>query len=148
MKNDDDFLKMLEELQRKIEYDEEQTYSKVVIKEYRTPSNFGVLDNPDAFGEVKGPCGDTMKISLKTEKGRIRDACFWTDGCGATIACGSMLTKMVKGKTIGEAADITTERLINVLEGLPEEHLHCSKLAVDALQKTIEDYHKRLKING
>ena len=141
--NDDHFEKLLEELQRKIEYDEEETYSKVVIREYRNPSNFGVIENPDALGEVKGPCGDTMRISLRIEDRKIKDACFWTDGCGATIACGSMLTKMIKGENLEEAADITSERLIDALEGLPEEHIHCSKLAVDTLQNAIENYHKK-----
>lgn len=141
--NDDHFEKLLEELQRKIEYDEEETYSKVVIREYRNPSNFGVIENPDALGEVKGPCGDTMKISLRIEDRKIRDACFWTDGCGATIACGSMLTKMIKGENLEEVADITSERLIDALEDLPEEHIHCSKLAVDTLQNAIENYHKK-----
>lgn len=136
----DAFEKWLEELQRKIEYEEEQIYSKVVIREYRNPSNFGTLENPDAVGEIKGPCGDTMRISLRIEKGRIKDACFWADGCGATIACGSMLTKMVKGKTIEDAADITTTKLTDALDGLPEEHMHCSKLAVDSLQKAIKNY--------
>ena len=141
--NDDHFEKLLEELQRKIEYDEEETYSKVVIREYRNPSNFGVIENPDALGEVKGPCGDTMKMSLRIEDRKIRDACFWTDGCGATIACGSMLIKMIKGENLEKAADITSERLIDSLEDLPEEHIHCSKLAVDTLQNAIENYHKK-----
>ena len=140
--DEDDFVKMVEDLQKKIEYEEEATYSQTVIREYRNPSNFGMIENPDAFGEVKGPCGDTMKMSLRIEGRKIRDACFWTDGCGATIACGSMLTKMIKGETLEEAADITSEKLINALGGLPEEHLHCSKLAVNTLQKAIENYHK------
>jgi len=141
--NDDHFEKLLEELQRKIEYEEEETYSKVVIREYRKPSNFGMIENPDTLGDVKGPCGDTMKISLRIEDRKIRSAYFWTDGCGATIACGSMLTKMIKGENLEEAADTTSERLIDALEGLPEEHIHCSKLAVDTLQNAIENYHKK-----
>lgn len=141
--NDDHFEKLLEELQRKIEYEEEETYSKIVIREYRKPSNFGMIENPDALGEIKGPCGDTMKISLRIKKRKITDARFWTDGCGATIACGNMLTKMIKEKIIEEAADITSEKLIDALEGLPEEHIHCSKLAVDTLQNAIENYHKK-----
>jgi len=136
--DEDDFVKMVEDLQKKIEYEEEATYSQTVIREYRNPSNFGMIENPDAFGEVKGPCGDIMKISLRIEDRKIRDACFWTDGCGATIACGSMLTKMIKGETLEDAADITSERLTNVLGGLPEEHLHCSKLAVNTLRKAIK----------
>jgi len=137
---DDTFVAWLDELQRKIEYAEEQAYSPVVIQEYRSPSNFGVLDNPDAVGEIKGPCGDTMKISLRIKTGRIRDVRFWTDGCGATIACGSMLTKMINGKSVEEAANITNETLTDALIGLPEEHLHCAKLAVDTLQDAIKEY--------
>jgi len=136
--NDDDFEKLLEELQRKIEYEEEETYSKVVIREYRNPSNFGVIENPDAIGEIKGPCGDTMKINLRIKNRRITDARFWADGCGATIACGNMLTKMIKEKTIEEAADITSEKLTKALDGLPKKHLHCSKLAVNTLQEAIK----------
>ncbi len=136
---DDDFVKLLDELQRKIEYGEEQTYSKVVIREYRNPSNIGFLENPDAVGKIKGPCGDTMKISLKIVNKTITDAKFWTDGCGATIACGSMLTKMIKGLTIKKASKITRESLINALDSLPKEHMHCPKLAVDALKKAIRN---------
>lgn len=140
---DDDFVKMLEELQRKIEYDEEEAYSKVVIREYRNPSNFGALENPDAFGKIKGPCGDTMKISLKIEKLKIKQAFFWTDGCGATIACGSMLTKIIKGKTLKEANDISNLQLLEALEGLPIEHHHCTILAINTLQKAIKNYDKK-----
>lgn len=139
---DDDFLKLLEELQRKIEYEEEKTYSKIVIQECRNPSNFGVLENPDALGEIKGSCGDTMKITLQIKNQKIKKALFWTDGCGATIACGSMLTKMTKDKTIDESADITSEKLTKALDGLPKEHLHCTKLAVDTLQRVIKNYNE------
>ena len=143
--DEDDFVKMVEDLQKKIEYEEEATYSQTVIREYRNPSNFGMIENPDAFGKVKGPCDDTMKISLRIEDRKIRDACFWTDGCGATIACGSMLTKMIKGENPERAADITSEKLTSALEGLPKEHMHCSKLAVNTLQKAIENYNKKKK---
>ena len=84
---DDDLVKLLEELQRKIEYDEKKTYSRIVISEYRNPSNFGVLKEPNAIGEIKGPCGDTMKITLQIKNDKITEILFWTDGCGATLAC-------------------------------------------------------------
>ena len=144
---DDDFVKLLEELQCKIEYDEEQTFSKKVIHEYRNPSNFGILDNPDAIAEIKGPCGDTMKISLKIERQKIKQAFFWTDGCGATIACGSMLTKILNGKTLQEANDISSSQLIKVLGGLPIEHHHCTILSINTLQKAIKKYYQRNKNN-
>ena len=142
---DTEFVKLLEELQQKIEYGEEQTYSKVVIREYRNPSNFGVLENPDAFGKIKGPCGDTMKISLKIEKLKIKQAFFWTDGCGATIACGSMLTKIIKDKTLQEANEISSSQLLEALEGLPAEHHHCTILAINTLHATIGDYYRYKK---
>ena len=138
--------KMVRDLQRKIEREEEATYSSVVIREYRNPSNFGIIEDPDALEEIKGPCGDTMRITLGIENGIIQDACFWTDGCGATIACGNMLTKMIRGKTPDEAAGVSNEKLIEVVDGLPKEHLHCAKLAVDSLHKAIENYHKNKSI--
>jgi nitrogen fixation NifU-like protein len=137
---DDDFVKMVKQLQKKIEYDEEQTYSKVVINEYRNPINFGVLEHPDALGIIKGPCGDTMKITLKIVNGKIQDARFWTDGCVATIACGGMLTKIIKGKTLQDANEIPSLQLLEALEGLPIEHHHCAILAINALQKAIKNY--------
>jgi nitrogen fixation NifU-like protein len=135
--NKNKFEKLLEELQRKIEYEEEKIFSGVVIYEYKNPSNFGVIDNPNASGKIKGPCGDTMKITLNIGRGKILDARFWTDGCGATIACGSMLTKLIIGKNIKDIAKITEEQLTSALNGLPEEHLHCSKLAVSTFKKAI-----------
>jgi nitrogen fixation NifU-like protein len=140
---EDSLENMVKKIQKKIELEEEKTYSKVVIREYRNPINFGVLEHPDAVGVLKGPCGDTMKITLKIVNGKIQDARFWTDGCGGSIACGNMLTKMIKGKTPFEAIDITQKDLINKLDGLPKEHSHCALLAVKTLHKTVEQYQKR-----
>ena len=139
---DDDFVKMVEELQKKIEYEEEKTYSQTVIREYQNPTNFGVLEHPDAIGKVTGSCNDTMKITLRVGHGMISDARFWTDGCGATVACGSMLMKVVKGKTSEEARGISEDDLIAAVDGLPEEHLHCAKLAVDTLHSTLKQLDK------
>jgi nitrogen fixation NifU-like protein len=140
---EDELVKTIKKLQKKIDYDEEQTYSKVVIREYHNPINFGVLEHPDAVGIIKGPCGDTMKITLKIVNGMIRDARFWTDGCGATLACGNMLTKMIKGKTPHDALEISQKDLINKLDGLPKEHSHCAKLSVNTLRKAIKNYLER-----
>lgn len=134
---------MVKKIQKKIEQDEEKTYSKVVIREYRNPINFWVLKHPDAVGVIKGSCGDTMKITLKIVDGRIQDARFWTDGCGATLACGNMLTKMIKIKTPSEAMGISQEDLIIALDGLPENHFHCAKLSVNTLHKAIIIYLER-----
>lgn len=142
---DDGFEKFIEQLQRKIEYEEGQKYSKVVIREYRNPNNFRDFEDTDAVGILKGHCGDTMKISLMIDKDTITDAFFWTDGCGATIACGSMLTKLLKGSTIKKASSFTSKKLTEELKGLPKEHLHCSKLAVDTLKIAIDNHKKGKK---
>lgn len=138
MNKEKDIEKIIEKIQSKIEYDEETEFSKKVINEYRNPSNFGTIENPDAVGRIKGPCGDTMQIMLKIGNGRVADVRFWTDGCGTSIACGSMLTKMIKGKAIEEIFTITSEKLNNELDGLPENHVHCTVLAVNTLRKTIK----------
>jgi nitrogen fixation NifU-like protein len=140
---DDDFVKLQKKLQQKIDHVEEETYSEIVIKEYRNPSNFGFIKNPDASGEIKGPCGDTMKIDLKINEEIISDVRFWTDGCGASIACGSMLTKIIKGKTLKSAENISSSRLLEKLDDLPAEHQHCSVLAISALQKAIKNYDRK-----
>ena len=137
---DDDFVNMVKELQRKIEHEEEETYSKVVISEYRNPTNFGALEKPDAVGMIKGPCGDTMKITLKIVEDTIQDARFWTDGCGATLAAGNMITKMAKGKTLQEANNVNSNQILDALDGLPKEHTHCALLAVNTLHDAINNY--------
>lgn len=140
---DDDFSEMVKELKKKIEYEEESTYSKTVIKEYRNPTNFGVLEHPTAIGKITGPCSDTIKITLKIKHGIISEGRFWTDGCGATIACGNMLMNMVKGKKIEKARCISTDDLLNSLDGLPNAHLHCAKLSVDTLHYTLKQLDKK-----
>ena len=140
---EDKLEKTLKELQKKIDYEEEKIYSKLVIREYRNPTNFGVLENPDAVGIIKGPCGDTMKITLKILNGEIQNARFWTDGCGPTLACGNMLTKIIIGKTPRNALEISQQDLINNLDGLPKKHSHCAKLAVITLNKTLENQVER-----
>jgi nitrogen fixation NifU-like protein len=139
MSKEDDIEKIIKEIQTRIEYDEETEFSKKVINEYRNPSNFGIIEDPDAVGRIKGPCGDTMQIMLKIDNGKITAVRFWTDGCGTSIACGSMLTKMIKGKTIEEIFNITSEKLNDQLDGLPENHVHCTVLAVNTLRKTIKN---------
>ena len=138
--SEDDFKKFTKDLQNKLERNESKKYSKIVTNEYRNPRNFGRLNNPDAVGKIKGPCGDTMTIYLNIENEKIKKCSFWTDGCGATIACGSMLTKMIKGKTLTELKELTCFDLLTSLEGLPLEHTHCSILAINTLNKAISNY--------
>jgi nitrogen fixation protein NifU and related proteins len=116
-------------------------YNEKVVDHFSNPRNVGELADADAIGENGSfKCGDTMKIYLKIEDGRIVDVRFQTYGCGAAIASSSMLTEMVKGKTLDEALEITNQDVADELGGLPPLKLHCSNLAADALHNAIANY--------
>ena len=95
------------------------------------------------MAQIKGSCGDTMKFSLKIKNEVIEEAWFWTDGCGATIASGNMLTKIILGKNLKEASAVTSKQLISALDSLPKENLHCAVLAVHTLRKSIKNYYMK-----
>ena len=112
-------------------------YSDTAVAEANAPHNMQRLANPDAHGVFRGWCGDTMEIFLTVRGQRIEMATFITDGCGGTIACGSMLTKLVMHRSIDEARAITPEQLIGALDGLPQENEHCAELAVQTLGEAL-----------
>ena len=119
-------------------------YSEKLMDHFTNPRNVGEIPEADGVGEEGNPtCGDVMKISIKVENGRIADAKFRTFGCGAAIAVSSMVTEMVKGKTLDEALSITKEAVADALGGLPPQKMHCSNLGADALRLAIEDYRKK-----
>jgi nitrogen fixation NifU-like protein len=116
-------------------------YNDKVIDHFTNPRNVGEMPDADVVGESGSfKCGDTMKIYLKIEGDRIADIKFQTFGCGAAIASSSMLTEMVKGKTLEEARRVTNKDVAGELGGLPPLKMHCSNLAADALQDAINRY--------
>ncbi|GAB4545646.1 MAG: Fe-S cluster assembly scaffold protein NifU [Thermodesulfovibrionia bacterium] len=121
-------------------------YSQKLMDHFTNPRNVGEIPDADGVGTEGNPvCGDVMKLFIKVQDGRIVDAKFKTFGCGAAIAVSSMITEMVKGKTIEEALAITKESVADALDGLPPQKMHCSNLGADALHKAIEDYKSRQK---
>jgi nitrogen fixation NifU-like protein len=115
-------------------------FSAAVIDHATRPRNVGSMEGADAHALVRGPCGDNMEMWLKARDGVVKNLTFWTDGCGATIACGSVATEMGKGKTLGEALAISAEVITRSLGGLPDDHIHCAGLAALTLKKTIIQY--------
>ncbi|HWR30259.1 MAG TPA: Fe-S cluster assembly scaffold protein NifU [Negativicutes bacterium] len=116
-------------------------YSEKVMDHFTHPRNVGEIENASGIGEVGNPrCGDIMRIYLDIENDTIIDAKFKTFGCGAAIATSSMITELVKHKTLNEALKISNEVVAEALDGLPPVKLHCSNLAADALQEAIKDY--------
>lgn len=119
-------------------------YSEKVMDHFANPRNVGEIENANAVGEVgNAKCGDIMKIYMDIEDNIIKDVKFKTFGCGAAIATSSMATEMVKGKTVDEALALTNKAVMEALDGLPTEKIHCSVLAEEAIRSAIEDYKKR-----
>jgi nitrogen fixation NifU-like protein len=119
-------------------------YNETVMEHFMNPRNVGEIDGADGVGEVGNPaCGDMMRLYLKIEDGKVADAKFRTFGCGAAIASSSMLTEMVKGKTVDEVRAITNEQVSAALGGLPEVKIHCSVMAEEAVKAALDDYEKK-----
>jgi len=128
------------ELEQSVMEDMKSVYSEKTIDHFLNPRNLGGITAPDGFGRITGPCGDTIEICLKVSNGKVMNASFWTDGCGPSIASGSMVTELAKGKSILEAQRITQQDVLDALGGLPEDNLHCALLAANTLKEAIEDY--------
>jgi len=121
-------------------------YSEKVMEHFKNPRNVGEILDADGVGNVGNPvCGDIMRLYIKVKDNRITDAKFKTFGCGAAIATSSMVTEIVKGKTIEEALQVSNRAVAEALGGLPKVKMHCSVLAEEALKSAIDDYLKKNK---
>jgi nitrogen fixation NifU-like protein len=119
-------------------------YSDKVIDHFTNPRNVGEIKDADGVGQVGNPqCGDIMKIYLKIKDDKIVDIKFKTFGCGAAIASSSMLTELIKGKSIDEALKISNKAVADALDGLPPIKMHCSLLAEEALHNALKNYFEK-----
>ncbi|MGN0767723.1 MAG: Fe-S cluster assembly scaffold protein NifU [Christensenellales bacterium] len=119
-------------------------YSKKVLDTFANPKNVGEIENADGVGTVgNAKCGDIMQVFLKIENDVIVDAKFKTFGCTAAIASSSMATEMIKGKTLDEALKLKNADVVEALEGLPPQKIHCSVLAEEAIAEAIKDYRSK-----
>lgn len=133
-----------DELEEILRAEERGIYSPMVIEHAMNPRNVGRMHDADTYGKGTAPsCGDTMGIWLKMEGNSITDANFWTDGCGVSIATGSIVSDMVKGKSVFEAQTISKEDVLDALGGLPEENEHCALLAAETLGAAIKSFLER-----
>jgi len=117
-----------------------EVYSEAVVEHSLNPRNMGEIEGADGFARVTGPCGDTMQLWLKLKGEIVQEASFFTDGCGTSIASGSMVTELARGKKLSQAQRISQKDVLNALGGLPEESEHCALLAADTLKAAIRDY--------
>ncbi len=120
-------------------------YSETMMDHVLAPRNGGVMEDADLIGHAGAPGrGAFMILFLKLRDNRIAAAKYHTVGCGPTIACGSMLTELIAGRTIAECRELTTERLIEALDGVPPDKLHCPALAIAALEDALSRAESRI----
>ena len=120
-------------------------YNEKVKDHFMNPRNVGDIKNPDGEATIGNPvCGDVLRIMLKIENAKIKNIKVKSFGCAAGIATSSILTEMVKGKSLEEANKIQNKDVLDSLGGLPNIKTHCSNLAAEALHKAIENYNKKL----
>jgi nitrogen fixation NifU-like protein len=129
----------LESIQKRVFGELRDVYSETTVEHVLRPRNAGSLPNPDGFASLHSACGEGMEIWLKVRDNRIEDVSFWTDGCAATIACGSMAGELAKGKTVPHALAISARQIADALDNLPEGNFHCAQLASDTLKAAVRD---------
>jgi len=117
-------------------------YSDRAIEYYENHLNLGSIENPDAQYIYTGPCGDTMEIFLKITSDVITDAKFQAIGCAGSFTSGSALTKMINGKTLKDCEKLDENDILNHLGAIPQQKVHCARLAILTLKKAIEQYEK------
>lgn len=131
---------LTEDLQQRILEDIRKIYSEKVVQHWLHPQNWGILNNASGYAKITGPCGDTMELSIEVKHGVITRCTFDTDGCGTSIACGSIITEMATGKTITAAQKMDQQKMLTYCGGLPEQDQHCALLAINTLHKAIDDH--------
>ena len=119
-------------------------YTETVMDHFTHPRDVGEIPDASGVGEVgNAKCGDIMKMYLKIKDDRIEDAKFETFGCGSAIASSSMATELIKGKPVAEALKLSNKAVVEALDGLPAQKIHCSVLAEEAVRAAVKDYYDK-----
>ena len=133
----DDFI---DKLQEQILEETREAYGEEVFSRWQNPRFMGKMTDASSVGRVTGTCGDTMQIYLRIRNDHIEEINFFTDGCGSSVACGSMAAELASGKGLDEAAQIGGDTILDALGRLPEEETHCAYLAAETLQVALHEW--------
>ena len=138
----DKFDVYVENLQKMILEEEIKEFNERIVILYHDPKNWGkpTDDEITVSKTYEGPCGDTMSFFLKIKNNVIKKANFLTDGCGASVATGCQTTLLIEKKSVDDAEKLKPEDIAAALNGLPENHKHCTELAIRTLKRAIDDY--------
>ena len=138
MKNPmDDFV---DKLQEQIFEETRKVYGEEVFNRWQNPKFMGRMTNASCVGRLTGTCGDRMEIYLRIRNDKVEEVSFFTEGCGASVACGSMVAELATGKDLEEASQIGGDTVLMALGGLPEEENHCAFLAAETLLAAIHEW--------
>jgi nitrogen fixation NifU-like protein len=118
----------------------ESGYADKAIEYFQNQDNLGIIEGADHCTDLTGPCGDTMKITMNVKGDRIEDAKIQVMGCPGAVASGSAAVALAKGRTLEEAESLTLDELYSELEKMPEQKIHCARLALKTLQKAVAQY--------
>lgn len=128
-------------LQEEMERDILRAYGPTVLDHWKHPRNLGLLENPDGYACLQGTCGDTMEMTVRMDGDLVVACGFQTDGCGATVVCGSAATWLATNRTFIEALGaVNTRGILELLGGLPETDVHCAELAAETLRRALADH--------
>lgn len=128
------------ELQASIYESVEQDWGEAILKRWQDPLYMGEIPNANGHAVLRGSCGDQMEIFLRFAEGRVQEASFRTDGCGPSVVCGSHAAELAQGKLPEELLDLTGDTILDILGGLPDDHVHCAHLAIATLHAAVDDY--------
>jgi nitrogen fixation NifU-like protein len=134
----DRFDKFTDSLQQEINEEVIKTYGEKVYERWSNPQFWGRMERPTGYSRITGSCGDTIEIFLRLEEGRVSDASFTTTGCGSSAVCASVACELAIGKASEEVEGVTGEMILEVLEGLPQDNVHCAFLSAETLQAALK----------
>jgi nitrogen fixation protein NifU and related proteins len=121
--------------------------SELFLGHAREPKNLGYLQTPSGQATAVGQCGDSIDVALQIDRGIITDIKVVPHGCIYTLVCASAMSELAKGRNLDQALELDPQEVVAALGGLPEDHMHCARLALNTLGEAISDYYRKVMVS-